>query len=261
MGAQSAGRVVGETLSKAPPAIAMFWLVKILATTAGETGGDAVSMSLKLGYVAATLIFLGFFLVTLISQVAARRYHPWTYWLLVVATTLVGTTTSDMIDRTFHLGYVKSSGLLLTLVVIVLIAWRVTAGRIESDKIITRRDEIFYWLTILVSNTLGTALGDFTADDTGLNLGFEWGAALFLGLIAIVAVIHFLKWAPQAVLFWAAYVLTRPLGATLGDTLTKPHAEGGFDFGRILATAVIGVAMVAFVALTPKLRRPTTVDS
>jgi uncharacterized membrane-anchored protein len=218
-------------------------------------------MSLKLGYVAATLIFLGFFLVTLVGQIAARRYYPWTYWLLVVATTLVGTTTSDMIDRTFHLGYVKSSAMLLALVVLVLIAWRLTTGRIESDNIASRRDEIFYWLTILVSNTLGTALGDFTADDTGLNLGFEWGAALFLGLIALVAVIHFLKWAPQAVLFWAAYVLTRPLGATLGDTLTKPHAEGGFDFGRILATAVIGVAMVALVALTPKLRRPTTVDS
>jgi len=251
------GGLAGEALSKAPPAIAMFWLVKILATTAGETGGDAVSMSLKLGYVAATLIFLGFFVVTLVIQIAARRYRPWAYWLLVVATTLVGTTTSDMIDRTFHLGYVKSSGLLLALVILVLIAWRLTAGRIESDKITTRRDEIFYWLTILVSNTLGTALGDFTADDTGLSLGFEWGAALFLGLIALVAVIHFLKWAPQAVLFWAAYVLTRPLGATLGDTLTKPHAEGGFDFGRILATAVIGAAMVALVALTPKLRRLT----
>jgi len=259
MGAQSAGGGAGEALSKAPPAIAMFWLVKILATTAGETGGDAVSMSLNLGYVAATLIFLGFFLVTLVAQIAARRYQPWTYWLLVVATTLVGTTTSDMIDRTLKLGYVKSSAMLLTLVVIVLVAWRLTAGRIESDKITTRRDEIFYWLTILISNTLGTALGDFTADDTGLNLGFEWGAALFLGLIALVAVIHFLKWAPQAVLFWAAYVLTRPLGATLGDTLTKPHAQGGFEFGRILATAVIGVAMVALVVLTPRLRRPAAV--
>jgi uncharacterized membrane-anchored protein len=238
----------------------MFWAVKILATTAGETGGDAVSMSLKLGYVAATLIFLGFFAVTLIAQIAARRYHPLIYWLLVVATTLVGTTTSDMIDRTFHLGYVRSSAMLLALVVAVLIAWRLSAGRIESDKITTRRDEIFYWLTILVSNTLGTALGDFTADDTGLNLGFEWGAALFLGLIALVAVIHFLKWAPQAVLFWAAYVLTRPLGATLGDTLTKPHAEGGFEFGRIVATTVIGLAMVALVALTPRLRRPATAN-
>jgi uncharacterized membrane-anchored protein len=253
------GGLAGEALSKAPPAIAMFWLVKILATTAGETGGDAVSMSLKLGYVAATLIFLGFFVVTLVIQIAARRYRPWAYWLLVVATTLVGTTTSDMIDRTFHLGYVKSSGLLLALVILVLIAWRVTAGRVESDKITTRRDEIFYWLTILVSNTLGTALGDFTADDTGLGLGFEWGAALFLGLIALVAVVHFLKWAPQALLFWAAYVLTRPLGATLGDTLTKPHAQGGFDFSRILATSVIGVAMVALVALTPRLRRPAAV--
>ena len=245
-----------EALSKAPPAILMFWVVKICATTVGETGGDAVSMTLKAGYLVATLIFLAFFAVTLAVQVAARRYHPVIYWLTVVATTTVGTTTSDFIDRTLHLGYVASSAMLLAMVVAVLVAWRLTTGAIRSDHIASRRDEVFYWLTILVSNTLGTALGDFTADDTGLGLGFERGALLFTALLAVVALLHWRRWAPQAVLFWAAYVLTRPLGATLGDTLTKPHAQGGLEFGRIVATLVIGLAMVALVALSPRLRRP-----
>jgi uncharacterized membrane-anchored protein len=269
MNASGSARASLEALSKAPPAILMFWIVKICATTVGETGGDAVSMSLNLGYVVATLIFLGFFAVTLALQIAARRYHAWTYWLLVVATTTVGTTTSDMIDRTFHLGYVKSSAMLLALVILVLVAWRLTTGRIESDRITTRRDEAFYWLTILVSNTLGTALGDFSSEALPDVMGkmarapaggwdacgFELGAVLFAALIGLVTVLHLLRWAPQAVLFWAAYVLTRPLGATLGDTLTKPHAQGGLDFSRFLATGVIAAAMVALIALTPRLRR------
>ena len=253
--------LVKEALSKAPQATLMFWLVKICATTVGETGGDAVSMTLKAGYAVATLIFLGFFAVTMTAQVIARRYHPLTYWLVVVATTTVGTTTSDYIDRTLHLGYVLSSAMLLALVIVVLIAWRLTTGRIAADHITTRRDEIFYWLTILVSNTLGTALGDFTADDTGLNLGFEKGALLFAGLIVTVAIVHRLKLLPQAILFWAAYVLTRPLGATLGDTLTKPHADGGFAFGRIVATLIIGLVMAALVLASPKLRRPAGVTN
>ncbi len=245
-----------EAMNKAPQATLMFWLVKICATTVGETGGDAVSMSLKLGYAVATLIFLGFFVVTLAAQIRASRYHALTYWLVVVATTTVGTTTSDFIDRTLRLGYVASSAMLLTLVILVLMAWRLTTGAISADRITSGRNEVFYWLTILVSNTLGTALGDFTADDTGLNLGFETGAVLFAGLILGVAALHRLKWAPQAVLFWAAYVLTRPLGATLGDTLTKPHGEGGLDFSRWLATLAIAVVMIVLILLSPKLRRP-----
>ena len=234
----------------------MFWLVKICATTVGETGGDALSMELNLGYAVATLIFLAFFVITLAVQLKARRYHPWAYWLVVVATTTVGTTTSDFIDRTLHLGYVLSSAMLLSLVIAVLAAWRLVCGKISADHIANRRDEVFYWLTILVSNTLGTALGDFTADDTGLNLGFEMGAVLFAGLIVVVAVVHKLKWAPQAILFWAAYVLTRPLGATLGDTLTKAHAQGGFAFDRFTATGVIALAMVVLILVSPKLRKP-----
>ncbi len=245
-----------NVLSKVPQPTLMFWLVKICATTVGETGGDSVSMTLKLGYAVATGIFLVFFVITLAAQMSARRYHPLTYWLVVVATTTVGTTTSDFIDRSLHLGYVLSSAMLLGLVILVLIAWRLTTGAIAADRITSRRDELFYWLTILVSNTLGTALGDFTADDTGLNLGFDKGALLFAGLIAAVAVLHRSKRLPQAALFWAAYVLTRPLGATLGDTLTKAHAQGGFGFGRFAASAVIALLMGALIAAAPSLRRP-----
>ena len=262
--------VAHDTLSKAPPAILMFWVVKICATTVGETGGDAVSMTLKAGYLVATLIFLAVFAVTLVLQLRARRYHPVVYWLVVVATTTVGTTTSDFIDRTLHAGYMVSSAMLLALVVAVLIAWKATTGRIAADRITTRADEVFYWVTILVSNTLGTALGDFSSEALPDLMGtishppaggwdawgFELGAVVFAGLIALVAALHLLRWAPRAVLFWAAYVLTRPLGATLGDTLTKPHVQGGLAFGRIAATAIIGAAMVALVALSPRLRRP-----
>jgi len=270
MKAQTNENWLGQALSKAPQATLMFWLVKICATTVGETGGDAVSMTLKLGYAVATLIFLAFFVATVSAQLRARRYHPVIYWLVVVATTTVGTTTSDFIDRSLHLGYVASSAMLLALVILVLIVWKLTTGKIAADHITTRRDEMFYWLTILVSNTLGTALGDFSSDTlpdlvdkiahpppSGWDAwGFELAAVVFAGLIAVIAVLHLLKWAPQAVLFWAAYVLTRPLGATLGDTLTKPHAQGGLEFGRIAATAVIGLAMVFLISLSPKLRKP-----
>ena len=262
--------LVGEMLSKAPQATLMFWLVKICATTVGETGGDPFSMSLKLGYAVATLIFLAFFVVTLAAQIRVNRYHAINYWLVVVATTTVGTTTSDFIDRTLHLGYVASSAGLLALVIAVLVAWKLVSGKISADHITTRKDEVFYWLTILVSNTLGTALGDFSSETIPDLMGkiahapaggwdawgFELAAVVFAGLIAIVAVLHLLKWAPQAVLFWAAYVLTRPLGATLGDTLTKPHVQGGLNFDRFLATGTIAVAMVILILLSPRLRRP-----
>jgi uncharacterized membrane-anchored protein len=239
--------------SKVPHVTIAFWIVKILATTVGETGGDALSMTLKLGYLVSTAIFLAFFIVTVSAQIASRRYHPVTYWLVVVATTTVGTTTSDYLDRTLGLGYPKSSALLFGGVILVLLAWRFTTGHLQFEDITSRRDELFYWLTILVSNTLGTALGDFTADD--LELGFEKGALVFAGLIVLVALLHFFTRIDKAVLFWAAYVLTRPLGATLGDTLTKPVAEGGLNLGRITCSLVIAAAMVVVVAVT-SLRKP-----
>ncbi|MFZ3212398.1 MAG: hypothetical protein WA188_12875 [Terriglobales bacterium] len=231
-----------------------FWCVKILATTLGETGGDSLSMTLNLGYAVSSLIFLGFFVVTLAFQIGSRRYHPVCYWAVVVATTTVGTTTSDYLDRTLGLGYVRSSIMLFCAVVVILIIWRSVTGRIEFEDITSRRNETFYWVTILASNTLGTALGDFVATSTGL--GFERGALVFAGLIALVALMHFLTSLPNYLLFWSAYVLTRPLGATLGDTLTKPHSQGGLALGRIMSSLVIAGAMVVVIALTSQGRRP-----
>jgi uncharacterized membrane-anchored protein len=244
---------VTERLSKVPPATFAFWVVKILATTLGETGGDALSMTLDLGYAVSTLIFLAFFGVTLAAQVRSRHYHPVFYWAVVIATTTVGTTTSDYFDRTLGLGYVKSSIILLCAVLAVLFAWRRATGAIAVDHVTTRKDEIFYWLTILVSNTLGTALGDFTASSTGL--GFERGALVFGGMIGLVALAHFFTKAPASLLFWVTYVLTRPLGATVGDTLTKPTADGGFNLGRISSSLVIAGAMVVLVAATSLRKR------
>lgn len=235
-----------EMFSKVPKVTLMFWIIKILATTVGETGGDALSMTLKLGYLVSTMIFLGFFVVTLSMQVASKRFHPLFYWLVVVATTTVGTTTSDYLDRTLGLGYIKSSIMLFCLVLIILAAWHFTTGKIEFERITSRKEETFYWVTILVSNTLGTALGDFVASDTGL--GFEKGALVFSALIAVVAALHFWSRIPKSTLFWSAYVLTRPLGATLGDTLTKPLADGGLNLGRITTSLVIAAAMIVLVA-------------
>jgi uncharacterized membrane-anchored protein len=239
-----------DLFSKVPEVTLGFWIVKVVATTLGETGGDALSMSLNLGYALSTLIFLGFFCVTVGAQVASKCYHPALYWAVVVATTTVGTTTSDYFDRTLGLGYVKSSIILFCTVIAVLLAWHYTTGAIRVDSITTRKNEIFYWVTILVSNTLGTALGDFVATTTGL--GFEGGALVFAVLIALVGAVHFFTRIPTSVVFWAAYVLTRPLGATLGDILTKAHTVGGLELSRIASSLVLAALMVVIVALTAR---------
>src|ERR1700716_4305181 len=220
-------RGVAGALSKVPEVTFAFWIAKICATTLGETGGDALSMTLNLGYAVSTLIFLGLFAAALAGQLTATRFHPVLYWVVVVATTTVGTTTSDYLDRTLGLGYVKSSIILFCAVIAVLLIWRAVSGTISVDRITNPTNEFFYWLTILVSNTLGTALGDFTASTTGL--GFERGALVFGTLLAVVAAARYGTKIPGMVLFWAAYVLTRPLGATLGDALTKPHDAGGLN--------------------------------
>jgi uncharacterized membrane-anchored protein len=245
---------VDDALSKVPPVTIAFWIVKIFATTVGETGGDALSMTLNLGYAVSTMIFLAFFCVMLIAQVATEHYHPVVYWLVVVATTTVGTTTSDYLDRTAGLGYTVSSAFELALVIVVLITWHFVTGQIKVDHITTRKNEIFYWLTILVSNTLGTALGDFTAE-TGL--GFGGGALVFAGLLLVVALLHFFTKIPKSLLFWSAYVLTRPLGATLGDTLTKPLSQGGLNLSRITSSLVIAAGMVVIIVSTSLRKRQT----
>jgi len=237
--------------SKVPQVTVAFWIIKLLATTVGETGGDAVSMTLDLGYAVASLIYVAFFAVALTVQVGSRRYRPLAYWAVVVATTTVGTTLSDYLDRTVGLGYVKSSIILLMGVLVLLLVWRRVAGRIVFEKITSRRDEIFYWLTILVSNTLGTALGDFVATDAGL--GFGHGTLVFGGLLAMVAAGHrFIPVVPASAYFWAAYVLSRPFGATLGDLLTKPRDEGGLALGRIVASLVILAAMLLGILLVSR---------
>jgi uncharacterized membrane-anchored protein len=248
----------GEVISKVPPVILTFWIIKILATTVGETGGDALSMTLNLGYAVSSLIFLAFFAVMLVTQVGSNRYHPFVYWALVVATTTVGTTMSDYLDRTVGLGYVESSLLLSFGVLAVLFAWHRAVGTIRFENITTKKEEIFYWVAILVSNTLGTALGDFVASTAGM--GFERGALIFAILIGVVAAAHFwLKSIPASVLFWAAYVLTRPLGATLGDTLTKAHAQGGLGLGRFISSfAIAALMIVGIVVMTRRTGRRTS---
>jgi uncharacterized membrane-anchored protein len=237
-------------IGKVPQVTLAFWSVKILATTVGETGGDALSMSLQLGYAVSSLIFLVFFGITLAAQIRSRQYHPFVYWAVVIATTTLGTTISDYLDRTVGLGYVKSSILLFCGVLAVLFAWYRVTGAIQFENISTRRNEVFYWVTILVSNTLGTALGDFVASDTGL--GFERGALLFAGLLAVVVLAHYFTPIKSSLLFWSAYILTRPLGATLGDTLTKSHAEGGFELDRISASLTIFALMAIGIVLTSR---------
>lgn len=235
-----------DLMSKVPLVTLMFWIIKIFATTLGETGGDAVTMTLNLGYAVGSLIFLAFFAVTLAAQVISKKYHPFYYWAVVVATTTVGTTMSDYLDRTLGLGYVWSSIILFIGVLVVIFIWRSVVGKVEFENITSKKEEIFYWLTILVSNTLGTALGDFVADDTGV--GFQIGALIFGGLIVLVAAAHYFTNISDSILFWAAYVLTRPLGATLGDTLTKP--QGGFGLSRIASSLVILAVMVVMIFFT-----------
>ena len=227
-----------------------FWIIKVFTTTLGETGGDAGSMTLGLGYLAATALFFALFLVVAGGQVAARRYHPWLYWAVILATTTAGTTLSDFLDRTAHVGYLWGSVLLLGVLGAILLAWRLALGRIVFQHVADRRVESFYWAAILVSNTLGTALGDYTSDEAGL--GFVGGAVLFGALIGLVALAYFFTKAPRVLLFWAAFVLTRPLGATLGDTLTKPVSHGGLNLGTFQSSAVLATAVVALVALAAR---------
>jgi len=246
--------MTAQTHTNKVPAVALaFWIAKIAATTLGETGGDSVSMSLNLGYLVASAIFGAIFLVALILQVAARRYHPFTYWFVIVATTTVGTTVSDYLDRTAGLGYPLASLLLFALVLVSLGIWRFNTGSISVAQITDRKTEIFYWVTILISNTLGTALGDYLADSE--SFGFAGGAMVFGGIIAAIAILYYVTRIPRTLLFWAAFILTRPLGATLGDILTKPLSHGGLNLDRIQSSLALAVFMIACILLT-NLRKP-----
>jgi uncharacterized membrane-anchored protein len=236
--------------SKVPEVTLVFWIIKILATTLGETGGDAVSMSLNLGYAVSSLIFIGIFVAAVIAQIAAKKFHPFLYWLVVVATTTAGTTMADFADRSLGIGYPGGASLLFALLMGSLAVWYWSAGSISVDTVSTPKIETFYWVAILFSQTLGTALGDWMADTNGL--GYEGGALVFAAGLVLIAVAYFYTGISRTLLFWAAFILTRPLGATLGDLLDKPLDNGGLAFSRFYATAILAAIIVACVAFLPQ---------
>ena len=236
--------------SKVPQVAIAFWVIKIAATTLGETGGDTLSMSLKLGYALSTVIFMACFIAALWVQVRAKSFHPFLYWTVIVATTTVGTTMADFADRSLGMGYVGGSLILFGLLMACLAVWNFTIGSISFRDIVSPKVEVFYWITILFSNTLGTALGDFLADTSGV--GYERGALVFAGALVLVAAAYFFTSASPTFLFWTAFILTRPLGATLGDILTKPRADGGLDLSRFASSGAIALFMILCILVTPQ---------
>ena len=239
-----------DVLSKVPSVTLGFWIIKILATTLGETAGDTVTMTMKLGYLAGTAIFMTVLALLVWRQIAARRFHPFLYWATIVASTTAGTALADFATRSLGIGYTGGSLLLLACVLVSLAAWRWTTGSISSDAISTPRAEAFYWLTITFSQTLGTALGDWTADTGGL--GYVGAALVFGALLAVVAGLYFWTKVNRVLLFWAAFILTRPLGATVGDFLDKPVDHGGLAFSRPLASAVLAAVIIVLILVLPQ---------
>lgn len=226
-----------EFINKLPAITAAFWLMKITATTLGETGGDWLSMTMNVGYLTSTLIFFALFVVALGLQLASKKHHPLLYWTVIIATSTAGTTMSDYMDRTLELGYTKGATILVTILLCLLGLWRWTVGNVEVNNIRSRKAEIFYWITILFSNTLGTALGDFLADDSGLGFLGSW--LLITGVLAVILAATYFTKINRVLLFWVAFILTRPFGATFGDVLTKSPDKGGLDFGRGYASLIL----------------------
>jgi uncharacterized membrane-anchored protein len=233
-------------LSKVPEITLVFWIIKIAATTLGETAGDAVTMTLGLGYLIGTAIFALLFVVGVAAQIAAKKYHPLLYWAVIVATTTAGTTLADLFDRSLGIGYVGGSLSLFALLVATLALWYQTLGSVSVDTVSTPKAEAFYWATIMFSQTLGTAFGDWMAD-TGL--GYEGGALVFAAVLAVVAALFFFTAVSRTFLFWAAFILTRPLGATVGDLLDKPVADGGLALGRFSASAALAVFIAGCILI------------
>jgi len=240
-------------LSKVPALTLSFWIIKIAATTLGETGGDAVSMSMNLGYLVGTAIFAVVFLIAVGAQIRARRFHPSLYWTTIIATTTVGTTLADYADRSLGIGYAGGSTLLLVLLLASLATWYRTLGSVAVTTVNAPREEMFYWVTIMFSQTLGTALGDWTADTAGL--GYDGAALIFGTLLALVAAAYFWTSTSRTSLFWAAFILTRPLGATLGDFLDKPLSAGGLALSRYSASAALLGFIIISVAFVQRRAR------
>src|ERR1700678_1904036 len=236
--------------SKVPEVTLVFWLIKVIATTLGETGGDAVSMSMDLGYALSSLIFIGVFAAAVVVQISAKAFYPLLYWFTVIATTTAGTTMADFSDRSLGIGYPGGASLLFLLLMASLIFWYWSEGTISVNAVTAPRIETFYWVSILFSQTLGTALGDWMADKNGL--GYEGGALVFSAGLAAIAAAYFWTSVSRTLLFWSAFILTRPLGATLGDWLDKPLDEGGLGISRFYATAILATVIVACVVFLPQ---------
>jgi uncharacterized membrane-anchored protein len=243
-------RMQRVALSKVPEVTLGFWVIKIAATTLGETGGDAVTMTLGLGYLVGTAIFATVLAAAVSAQVAARRFHPFLYWFVIVATTTAGTTLADFCDRSLGIGYAGGSSILFALMLASLGLWYWSLGSVSVDTVTEPKAEIFYWATIMFSQTLGTALGDWMADTTGL--GYEGGAVVFAAALAVVAALYFRTNVSRTLLFWAAFILTRPLGATVGDFLDKPVTHGGLALGRFSASAVLAAFIIACILVLPQ---------
>ncbi len=239
-----------STLSKVPAVTLGFWIIKIFATTLGETGGDTVSMTMNLGYLAGTAIFLAALILLVVVQIRAKVFHPFLYWATIIASTTAGTTMADFADRSLGIGYTGGSALLLICVLATLAAWYRAEGTVQVETVSTPRVEAFYWTAITFSQTLGTALGDWIADTSGL--GYMGGAIVFAAALAAVAGVYFYTTVSRVLLFWAAFILTRPLGATVGDFLDKPLDHGGLALSRPLASAVLAVVMVACILMFPQ---------
>ena len=239
-------------MSKLPEITLVFWILKITATTLGETGGDWLSMTMNLGYFVSSLIFFGLFFTSLSAQLVSTQFRPVLYWTVIVATSTAGTTVSDYMNRSLGLGYAKGSALLITLLLSILGIWRYTVGNLSVNLIRTRKAELFYWFTILFSNTLGTSLGDFLSDESGLGFFGTW--LCITGALAIIVCASRWTRLSKVFLFWAAFILTRPFGATLGDVLTKTHEQGGLDLGRGISSLILfGILGVTLIATREKM--------
>jgi uncharacterized membrane-anchored protein len=260
-GTTEAGKSVtssaADTTSKVAAVTLAFWIMKICATTLGETGGDMLSQTMNVGYAASSLVLISLFLIALILQLRAKAFHPILYWIVILATSTAGTTMSDFMDRTLDLGYAVGSSILVGLLIIVLLVWRFTVGSLAVDHIRSSKVEIFYWTAILISNTLGTALGDFMSDSS--DLGFLKSNLIISSAIVLIALAYYFTKISHTGLFWAAFVLTRPFGATMGDLLTKGRDKGGLGFGTIGSSAVLGVILIALVAYSA--RKPKSLSA
>ena len=235
-------------MNKLPAITLSFWIMKICATTLGETAGDLLSMTMNVGYAFSSVILLSFFFATLVVQLSTKKFHPIIYWAVILSTSTAGTTMSDYMDRTLGLGYATGSLILVSLLSATLIIWKLAEKSLSVTNIKSLRGEVFYWTAILFSNTLGTALGDFLADNSGL--GFAGGAILIGSLLAVIVLAFYFTKVSHVILFWLAFVLTRPFGATFGDLLTKTHEKGGLNFGTIGSSLILFTILVVLVAIS-----------